>query len=234
MEAGGPGDIDAINGHLTAAMADPIEVGNWSRARARGLSSSTPQVPHRPRPRCAPGWNWCLGAAAQPRLRPRSANAATCTPSLRPMPAHRARDHRNAQDHRQGQLWLRRRQRLHGAPALGRLEVGHGRPALLGRPTARRDSCARCSLECCRGGAMPALATPGPQGQRGLHGKTRPTAWICTCPAAHGAGAFIWHGLRANPPTWPGGSGQALPSPTGPSWWCPSSGQFTQSSGHRR
>ncbi len=37
MEAGvGPGDIDAINGHLTATMADPIEVGNWSRALERG------------------------------------------------------------------------------------------------------------------------------------------------------------------------------------------------------
>ena len=31
-----PGEIDAISGHLTATMADPQEVDNWSRALGRG------------------------------------------------------------------------------------------------------------------------------------------------------------------------------------------------------
>ncbi|MBU2228725.1 MAG: beta-ketoacyl-[acyl-carrier-protein] synthase family protein [Proteobacteria bacterium] len=31
-----PGEIDAINGHLTATYADPIEVKNWSEALGRG------------------------------------------------------------------------------------------------------------------------------------------------------------------------------------------------------
>ncbi|HPL62499.1 MAG TPA: beta-ketoacyl-[acyl-carrier-protein] synthase family protein [Syntrophales bacterium] len=31
-----PGDIDAINGHLTATFADPSEVKNWSEALGRG------------------------------------------------------------------------------------------------------------------------------------------------------------------------------------------------------
>ncbi|MBN1663657.1 MAG: beta-ketoacyl-[acyl-carrier-protein] synthase family protein [Deltaproteobacteria bacterium] len=30
-----PGEIDAINGHLTATFADPVEVGNWSKALGR-------------------------------------------------------------------------------------------------------------------------------------------------------------------------------------------------------
>ncbi|HUH66209.1 MAG TPA: beta-ketoacyl-[acyl-carrier-protein] synthase family protein [Syntrophales bacterium] len=32
----GPGDVDAINGHLTATFADPQEVKNWSEALGRG------------------------------------------------------------------------------------------------------------------------------------------------------------------------------------------------------
>jgi 3-oxoacyl-(acyl-carrier-protein) synthase len=31
-----PGQIDAINGHLTATFADPVEVRNWSAALGRG------------------------------------------------------------------------------------------------------------------------------------------------------------------------------------------------------
>jgi 3-oxoacyl-(acyl-carrier-protein) synthase len=31
----GPGDIDAINGHLTATMADTLEIGTWQRALGR-------------------------------------------------------------------------------------------------------------------------------------------------------------------------------------------------------
>ena len=31
----GPGDIDAINGHLTATMADTLEIGTWRRALGR-------------------------------------------------------------------------------------------------------------------------------------------------------------------------------------------------------
>jgi len=31
-----PGEIDAINGHLTATFADPVEVRNWSIALGRG------------------------------------------------------------------------------------------------------------------------------------------------------------------------------------------------------
>lgn len=31
-----PGEIDAINGHLTATFADPVEVQNWSAALGRG------------------------------------------------------------------------------------------------------------------------------------------------------------------------------------------------------
>ena len=34
-----PDEIDAINGHLTATMADPIEVTNWSRALGRGADN---------------------------------------------------------------------------------------------------------------------------------------------------------------------------------------------------
>jgi 3-oxoacyl-(acyl-carrier-protein) synthase len=32
----GPHDIDAINGHLTATMADTLEIGTWQRALGRG------------------------------------------------------------------------------------------------------------------------------------------------------------------------------------------------------
>jgi 3-oxoacyl-(acyl-carrier-protein) synthase len=31
-----PGEVDVINGHLTATMADPIEFANWARALERG------------------------------------------------------------------------------------------------------------------------------------------------------------------------------------------------------
>ncbi len=52
-----PGEIDAINGHLTATFADPSEVGNWSKALGRGpsdfpyINSTKSMVGH------------CLGAA---------------------------------------------------------------------------------------------------------------------------------------------------------------------------
>jgi len=52
-----PGEIDAINGHLTATFADPSEVGNWSQALGRGpadfpyINSTKSMVGH------------CLGAA---------------------------------------------------------------------------------------------------------------------------------------------------------------------------
>ncbi|MGA3206972.1 MAG: beta-ketoacyl-[acyl-carrier-protein] synthase family protein [Syntrophales bacterium] len=52
-----PGDIDAINGHLTATFADPYEVKNWSQALERGpanfpyINSTKSMVGH------------CLGAA---------------------------------------------------------------------------------------------------------------------------------------------------------------------------
>jgi len=51
------GDIDAINGHLTATFADPLEVKNWSRALGRGpenfpyINSTKSMIGH------------CLGAA---------------------------------------------------------------------------------------------------------------------------------------------------------------------------
>ena len=51
------GQIDAINGHLTATMADPIEVNNWSQALGLGpgsfppISSTKSMIGH------------CLGAA---------------------------------------------------------------------------------------------------------------------------------------------------------------------------
>src|SRR5262249_1838534 len=35
-------EVDAINGHLTATMADPIEVRNWSNALNRGPESFPP------------------------------------------------------------------------------------------------------------------------------------------------------------------------------------------------
>ena len=31
-----PMEIDAINGHLTATFADPVEVHNWAKALRRG------------------------------------------------------------------------------------------------------------------------------------------------------------------------------------------------------
>jgi len=52
-----PGEIDAINGHLTATFADPSEVWNWSKALGRGptefpyINSTKSMVGH------------CLGAA---------------------------------------------------------------------------------------------------------------------------------------------------------------------------
>ena len=52
-----PGDIDAINGHLTATFADPHEVWNWSKALERGpdvfpyINSTKSLIGH------------CLGAA---------------------------------------------------------------------------------------------------------------------------------------------------------------------------
>lgn len=52
-----PDDIDAINGHLTATFADPIEIKNWSAALGRGpedfpfISSTKSLIGH------------CLGAA---------------------------------------------------------------------------------------------------------------------------------------------------------------------------
>lgn len=52
-----PGEIDAINGHLTATFADPVEVHNWSKALGRGpkdfpyIQSTKSLVGH------------CLGAA---------------------------------------------------------------------------------------------------------------------------------------------------------------------------
>lgn len=40
LDAGvSPLDIDYINGHLTATMADPLEVGNWSAALERGTEN---------------------------------------------------------------------------------------------------------------------------------------------------------------------------------------------------
>ena len=51
------GQIDAINGHLTATMVDPIEVNNWSQALGLGpgsfppISSTKSMIGH------------CLGAA---------------------------------------------------------------------------------------------------------------------------------------------------------------------------
>jgi 3-oxoacyl-(acyl-carrier-protein) synthase len=53
----GPGDIDAINGHLTATFADPVEVRNWSQTLRRGpeafpyINSTKSLIGH------------CLGAA---------------------------------------------------------------------------------------------------------------------------------------------------------------------------
>jgi 3-oxoacyl-(acyl-carrier-protein) synthase len=53
----GPGEIDAINGHLTATYADPVEVKNWAVALGRGpgdfpwINSTKSLVGH------------CLGAA---------------------------------------------------------------------------------------------------------------------------------------------------------------------------
>ena len=52
-----PGEIDAINGHLTATYADPLEVKNWSAALGRGpenfpwINSTKSMIGH------------CLGAA---------------------------------------------------------------------------------------------------------------------------------------------------------------------------
>ena len=52
-----PGEIDAINGHLTATFADPMEVHNWSEALGRGperfpwIHSTKSMIGH------------CLGAA---------------------------------------------------------------------------------------------------------------------------------------------------------------------------
>jgi 3-oxoacyl-(acyl-carrier-protein) synthase len=52
-----PGEIDAINGHLTATYADPVEVKNWSEALGRGpenfpwINATKSMVGH------------CLGAA---------------------------------------------------------------------------------------------------------------------------------------------------------------------------
>jgi 3-oxoacyl-(acyl-carrier-protein) synthase len=52
-----PAEIDAINGHLTATYADPVEVANWSEALARGpgdfpwIQSTKSMIGH------------CLGAA---------------------------------------------------------------------------------------------------------------------------------------------------------------------------
>ena len=52
-----PNEIDAINGHLTATMADPFEVANWSKALGRGpgklpfINSTKSMIGH------------CLGAA---------------------------------------------------------------------------------------------------------------------------------------------------------------------------
>jgi 3-oxoacyl-(acyl-carrier-protein) synthase len=52
-----PGEIDAINGHLTATFADPVEVKNWSAALKRGpdtfpyINSTKSLIGH------------CLGAA---------------------------------------------------------------------------------------------------------------------------------------------------------------------------
>lgn len=52
-----PGEIDAINGHLTATYADPVEVKNWSLALGRGpedfplINSTKSMIGH------------CLGAA---------------------------------------------------------------------------------------------------------------------------------------------------------------------------
>lgn len=52
-----PSEIDAINGHLTATMADPLEVKNWAKALERGpgklplISSTKSMIGH------------CLGAA---------------------------------------------------------------------------------------------------------------------------------------------------------------------------
>ncbi len=52
-----PGEVDAINGHLTATFADPMEVHNWSKALERGpgdfpyINSTKSLIGH------------CLGAA---------------------------------------------------------------------------------------------------------------------------------------------------------------------------
>ena len=52
-----PGEVDAINGHLTATYADPLEVKNWSAALGRGpenfpwINSTKSMIGH------------CLGAA---------------------------------------------------------------------------------------------------------------------------------------------------------------------------
>jgi 3-oxoacyl-(acyl-carrier-protein) synthase len=52
-----PEEIDAINGHLTATMADPIEVNNWAQA----LELSPEQFPYIQSTKSMVGH--CLGAA---------------------------------------------------------------------------------------------------------------------------------------------------------------------------
>ena len=127
LEAGmGPRDIDAINGHLTATMADPIEVGNWSRALERGPDD----FPHQLHQvlighglRAAGGMErWpqcCSSAAASSTVQP---TAPTCTTSLRPMPDPSCKRPSTRPSRPSPRPAFRRRQRLRGAPALGRPE----------------------------------------------------------------------------------------------------------------
>jgi 3-oxoacyl-(acyl-carrier-protein) synthase len=72
------GDVDLINGHLTATMADPIEVRNWSEALERGpdtfpmINSTKSIIGH------------CLGAAGSVEAAPRLGYAASAPARQKP------------------------------------------------------------------------------------------------------------------------------------------------------
>ena len=71
-----PDEIEVINGHLTATMADPLEVANWLRALEREPEQFPADQLHQVADRPWPGRRGRhrargVGAAAQPRLHPR-------------------------------------------------------------------------------------------------------------------------------------------------------------------
>ncbi len=110
----GPERIEAINGHLTATMADPLEVGTWQRALGRKpeefpwINSTKSLIGHG---LGAAGGieSVACGAPGQPRVRPRVDQLRGRAPGHRPVRgAHPAPDDRvRAARPRQGELRLR-------------------------------------------------------------------------------------------------------------------------------